>query len=93
MTPSELRPVIQRELARIAPDVGFATVDPRADIREALDIDPMDFLNFMIALHRRLGVDMPELDYPKLVTVDGAAAYLDSKLRRAASIRFDPHPR
>jgi len=47
---------------------------------EALDIDSMDFLNFVIALHHRLGVDIAELDYPKVVTLDGAATYLKNKL-------------
>ncbi len=54
---------------------------PAADLREALDIDSMDFLNFMIAVHHRLGVEIPELDYPKLITLDGAVAYLTTKLK------------
>ncbi len=40
----------------------------------------MDFLNFVTAIHHRLGVDIPELDYPKLVTLDGAVGYLKTKL-------------
>jgi hypothetical protein len=40
----------------------------------------MDFLNFVIAVHGRLGVDFPELDYPKLATLDGAVGYLAAKL-------------
>ena len=39
----------------------------------------MDFLNFITAIHHRLGVDIPELDYPKLTTLDGAIAYLEAK--------------
>jgi len=45
----------------------------------------MDFLNFIIAVHHRLGVDIPELDYPELVTLDGAATYLKSKLGASKS--------
>ena len=41
----------------------------------------MDFLNFITAVHHRLGVDIPELDYPKLITVNGAVAYLENKLK------------
>ena len=40
----------------------------------------MDFLNFVTAIHHRLGVDIPELDYPKLVTLDGAIAYIEANL-------------
>jgi len=42
----------------------------------ALDLDSMDFLNFMIGLHERTGIEIPELDYPQLATVERCAAYL-----------------
>lgn len=43
----------------------------------------MDFLNFITAIHQRLQVDVPELDYPKLITVGGAIAYLQARLKAA----------
>lgn len=76
MTDSEIRKAVEEELNNIAPEADLARVDPKADLREALDIDSMDFLNFITAIHHRLGVDIPELDYPKLVTLAGAVAYL-----------------
>ena len=81
MSQLDIRAVVREELGNIAPEVDLATVSPTADLREALDIDSMDFLNFITAIHHRLGVDVPELDYPKLVTLDGAAKYLETKLR------------
>ncbi len=80
MTDIDIRKVLQEELNNIAPEVDMASVDPAADLREAIDIDSMDFLNFVIAVHRRLGVDIPEIDYPKLVTLNGAFAYINAKL-------------
>lgn len=80
MNEADIRAVLHEELNNIAPEADLATVDPAADLREALDIDSMDFLNFIIAVNRRLGVDVPELDYPKLVTLKGAIAYLTTKL-------------
>ena len=80
MTEADLRAVLQEELGNIAPEVDLRTLDPSADLREALDIDSMDFLNFVIAVHHRLGVDIPELDYPRLITLDGAVTYLRTKL-------------
>jgi acyl carrier protein len=77
---ADIRIVLQEELGNIAPEMDLQKLDPNADLREALDIDSMDFLNFIIAVHHRLGVDIPELDYPKLVTLDEAATYLKSKL-------------
>jgi acyl carrier protein len=39
-------------------------------------IDSMDFLNFVIALHKEFKTEIPEKDYPKLTTLDGCVAYL-----------------
>jgi len=84
MSAIDIRKVIQEELNNIAPEADIASVDPVADLREAIDIDSMDFLNFIIAIHRRLGVDIPEIDYPKLGTLNGAFAYIDAKLEAQA---------
>lgn len=80
MSDPDIHTVVYEELNNIAPEIDLATVDPAGDLREALDIDSMDFLNFVSAVHRRLGVDIPERDYPKLTTLDGAIAYLAAKL-------------
>jgi acyl carrier protein len=81
MSAIDVRKVVQEELNNIAPEADLACIDPASDFREALDIDSMDFLNFVIAVHHRLGIDIPELDYPKLVTFDGAVAYLTARLK------------
>ena len=80
MSDREIRKVVQDELSNIAPEIDLAKVGGNDDLREALDIDSMDFLNFITAIHHRLGVDIPEIDYPKLVTIDGAVSYLASLL-------------
>ena len=80
MSDIDIRKVVLEELGNIAPEIDFATVDPAADLREAIDIDSMDFLNFITAIHHRLGVDIPEIDYSKLVTLDGAVEYIKAKL-------------
>lgn len=80
MTDVDIRAVIRAELENIAPEMDLQSIDPNADLREALDIDSMDILNFVTALHQRLGVDIPEIDYPKLTTLAGAARYLEAKL-------------
>ena len=81
MNDVDIYKVLQEELNNIAPEIDMSGIDRTADLREAMDIDSMDFLNFISALHRRLGIDIPEIDYPKLVTLDGAIAYLRAKLR------------
>ena len=80
MNEADIRIILQEELGNVAPEMDLRKLDPSADLREALDIDSMDFLNFVIAVHHRLGVNIPELDYPKLMTLDSAVAYLKPKL-------------
>lgn len=79
MTPGDARKLFFEELGNIAPEWDPAKIEPQADIREAMDIDSMDILNLVIALHQRTGIDIPEADYGRLVTIDGAIAYLVSK--------------
>jgi acyl carrier protein len=76
MTDAELRKLILVALSDIAPEADLATLKGEDDLRETLDLDSMDFLNLMIALHQRTGIAIPEEDYPKLFTLDGAVAYL-----------------
>ena len=81
MSDLDIRKVVQEELNNIAPEVDIAGIEPTANLREAIDIDSMDFLNFITAIHQRLGIDIPEIDYPKLVTLAEMVAYLDAKLK------------
>lgn len=76
MSDTDIRKVVQEELSNIAPEADFASLGPSEDLRETLDIDSMDFLTFITAIHQRLGIDIPEIDYPKLGTLDGAVMYL-----------------
>jgi acyl carrier protein len=79
MNEAEIRKIFEEELGNVAPEMDLRQLDPSADLREALDIDSMDFLNFITAIDKRLGVNVPELDYPKLTTLKGAIAYLEAK--------------
>ena len=85
MNETEIRTIVQEALGNIAPEMDVQKLDPAADLRDALDIDSMDFLNFVVAVHHRLGVDIPERDYPKLLTLDGAVRYLKGKVRPSVS--------
>jgi acyl carrier protein len=76
MTDAETRALILEVLGNIAPEADLASLQGEDDLRETLDLDSMDFLNVVIALHERTGVAIPEADYPKLFTLDGAVAYL-----------------
>jgi acyl carrier protein len=81
----ELKSVLQETLSTVVPEIDWRTVDHHADLRDQIDIDSMDMLNWVVALHQRLGVDIPEVDVPRLVTLDGAARYLADKVGSSAS--------
>jgi acyl carrier protein len=79
MNRDEARALIVEELGNVAPEVDFSTVQGDDDLAETLDIDSLDFLNFITALHKRTGVNVPESDYKQMATLDGAIAYLTAK--------------
>ena len=75
-TTDALRAAALEALMDVAPDVDPAMLDTARPFREQFDFDSMDQLNFVVGLHRRFGVDVPETDYPQLATLDGCVAYL-----------------
>lgn len=81
MNDQDIRAVVRDALAGIAPESANQVLDGKRRLRDQLDIDSVDFLNFLLALHERLGVDIAEADYAQLLTLDDAVAYLERKLR------------
>ena len=82
-TEQELRTLVMSVLTEVAPDIDAAAIDPDADFLEELDIDSMDFLNIIVAINERTGIEIPERDYPKLSTVNDAVSYLAHADRQA----------
>ena len=76
MNEQSIRSLMAEVLAGIAPEADLSTIGDDTDLREALDLDSMDFLNFVIGLNQRSGVAIPESDYPKLYTTRGIVSYL-----------------
>jgi len=76
MNASEVRTLAANVLAGIAPEADLSTVDATEDLREALDLDSMDFLNFVIGLSQGCGISIPEADYPNLFTLQKLVRYL-----------------
>lgn len=79
MSDTALTDVIKSSLLSVAPDLEGEPIDPDIPFREQFEIDSMDFLNFIIALHKATGIDFPEKDYPKLETLSGCLRYLREK--------------
>jgi acyl carrier protein len=80
MDDSEIRETIIAALRGIAPEAMADEVTADQPLRDQVDLDSIDFLNFLIRLHEKLGVDVPEADYGKLVTLNDFVAYLRARL-------------
>lgn len=76
MTDDTFKAALTEELERIAPEIVFDAVDPTTDIREAFEIDSMDFQNLVSALAARFSLPIPEADYDQLGTIDAIIVYL-----------------
>jgi acyl carrier protein len=80
MSTQDLRDTVVESLRKVAPEADVGALDPTVEFRDQLDIDSMDFLTFVIGLHEATGIDIPERDYPKLSSLDGAVQYLSEKV-------------
>ncbi|HVZ76450.1 MAG TPA: acyl carrier protein [Gemmatimonadaceae bacterium] len=81
MSDASLREAIIAALRTVAPEVEPASLRGDLPLREQVDLDSMDFLNFLVELHRRLGVDIPEADYAQVQTLDACSRYVSARLQ------------
>lgn len=81
MNDQELRAIVVATLKTIAPEVEETELVADRPLRNQVDLDSMDWLNFLIGLHEKLKVEIPEADYAKLVTLNDVMGYLQAKLK------------
>jgi acyl carrier protein len=81
-TPEEIRAAALHVLAEIAPEADLAALDPHEPLREALDHDSMDFLNFLVGLKKATGIEVPESDYAQVATLATCVGYLAARVAR-----------
>jgi acyl carrier protein len=79
MSDAEIIARLRTILSDIAPDLDVSTVGPDDDLRNDIGLDSMDFLNFVIAAHKQLGVEVPEADYGKVTSLLKFARYIGSR--------------
>ncbi|HET7697981.1 MAG TPA: phosphopantetheine-binding protein [Vicinamibacterales bacterium] len=80
MTREAIRDAVVKALTSVAPEIDPSSLTPDGEFRQQVDLDSMDFLNFVIALHASLGVDVPEADYPKLASMNATVNYLAARV-------------
>lgn len=78
MSIADYRKIFLEELVRVAPDIDPEDVGDDDHIQDDLELDSMDVLNLVAALHERLKIDIPEKDYPEISTPSLAATYLEA---------------
>ncbi len=79
MTREEIQSAIFELLKKTAPDTDPTSLKPDENIREALNIDSFDALQFLVALNEKLGIDIPEEDYGKTATLRSLTDYLEAR--------------
>ncbi|MGZ5020533.1 MAG: acyl carrier protein [Chthoniobacterales bacterium] len=85
MTEAELKRIIFDGLRKIAPESEPETLAADANVRKTLDIDSYDFLNFLIGLSEKLGVEVPEEDYGKIRSLKELFTYLSARVGQGVS--------
>lgn len=82
--PPDIQAAIAKVLARIAPEADLATVSPEANLRRELDLDSIDFQNFLIGLSRELGRQIPDRDAGSLTSIAACEAFFSPARSRTS---------
>ena len=83
MNSEEIKRTTLEVLMEVVPELEPATLDAGVSFRDQIEIDSIDYLNFVLALEKRLGIRIPEIDYPRLSSLDGCTRYLTDLLAKA----------
>jgi acyl carrier protein len=80
MTPDEVKEAVKDIIATIAPDEDLTVLDHSKLLRDQIELDSMDFLDIVMELRKRYGVQVPEEDYKELASLDSCGRYLYPKM-------------
>jgi acyl carrier protein len=76
MSDDQLRQTLLDALTGVAPEIDPETLRPDLNFRDQVELDSVDYLNFVLAVEKALGVRIPEQDYPRLSSLNGCLDYL-----------------
>jgi acyl carrier protein len=77
---NDIRSGIVAAIQAVAPEVDEAELRADRPLRDQVDLDSMDWLNVIVSFHERFGIDIPEVDYAQLTTLDTIATYIAARL-------------
>jgi acyl carrier protein len=83
MTKDQCKQVVIDIITDIAPDEDLSTLKSDIRLRDQLQLDSMDFLDIVMELRKRHGIEVPEADYIQLASLDSCAEYLTPKFTAA----------
>lgn len=78
MSEERLRQIVMEALTGVAPEIDPDALDPDVNFRDQLELDSVNYLDFVLSVERALGVRIPEQDYPRLSCLSGCLSYLAS---------------
>ena len=81
MTGAEIREAVVDILSDIAPDEDLTNLKEEVPFRDQLELDSMDFLDIVMELRKRYRIQIPEEDYPELVSMQSTVQYLEPRMR------------
>ncbi len=81
MTKEQIKATILEIIAQIIPDEDLSNLKGDIPLREQVELDSMDFIDIIMELRKRYGIEVPEDDYTQLATLDGSVAYLEPRMR------------
>jgi len=82
MTKEQIKATILEIIAQIIPDEDLSNLKSDIPLREQVELDSMDFLDIIMELRKRYGIEVPENDYMQLATLDGSVAYLEPRMKK-----------
>lgn len=85
MTNDDCKKLVTEIIADIAPDEDLSNLKPDVRLRDQLQLDSMDFLDIVMELRKRHGIEVPETDYSQLASLDSCAEYLTPKFNALAA--------
>jgi acyl carrier protein len=80
MTPEEVRKIVIDIIEDIAPDASLDNLEDENSLRDQVGLDSMDFLDIVMELRKRYGLEVPQEEYPELATMSSTVKYLTPKL-------------
>jgi acyl carrier protein len=86
-TKEDTRSAVLSVLTTIAPEIDPDDIRDDVLLRDQVDLDSMDWLNFLLGIHKRLHVDIPEADYASLRTLADVIGYVEKHASQPAAER------